>query len=288
MGFVTPALLGGAALVAVPIVLHLIMRREPRRLVFPALRFVEQRRTMNQHRLRLRQWLLTTAGLREHGTTHERPLARFEKVERQALLPLPATPYDPAVWKQVKLHRDGHVVFEKRFYSAPSRLVGQTLWLRAGMAEIRLFSDAWELVATHPRATSPGQRTTHPDHLPPHKARGLTATRETTQAQADAIGPAAAQVVAELLASRPLDRLRTALRVLALADNYTPARLEAACVRGCTFGDTSLATLKRVLAEDLDQLALPLPAPPPTEDALVFARPPAELADAILGGATWN
>ena len=32
MGFVTPALLGGAALVAVPIVLHLIMRREAQQL----------------------------------------------------------------------------------------------------------------------------------------------------------------------------------------------------------------------------------------------------------------
>ncbi len=58
MGFVTPALLGGAALIALPIVLHLIMRREPQRLVFPALRFVQQRRTMNQHRLRLRHLLL--------------------------------------------------------------------------------------------------------------------------------------------------------------------------------------------------------------------------------------
>jgi hypothetical protein len=58
MGFVTPALLAGAALVAVPIVLHLIMKREAKRLVFPALRFVEQRRTLNQHRLRLRHLLL--------------------------------------------------------------------------------------------------------------------------------------------------------------------------------------------------------------------------------------
>jgi hypothetical protein len=58
MGFATPALLGGAALVALPIVLHLIMRREAQRLRFPALRFVQQRRTMNQHRLRLRHWLL--------------------------------------------------------------------------------------------------------------------------------------------------------------------------------------------------------------------------------------
>ena len=58
MGFVTPALLGGALLVAVPIVLHLIMRREAKRLQFPALRFVQRRQNMNQHRLRLRHWLL--------------------------------------------------------------------------------------------------------------------------------------------------------------------------------------------------------------------------------------
>lgn len=249
--------------------------------------------TLPEANQRLQHWLLTTAGLREHGTTHQQPLKRFEEVERQTLLPLPVTPYDPAVWKQVKLHRDGHVVFEKSFYSAPIRLVGQSLWLRAGLAEIRLFSSAWELVATHPRAAQPGQRSTHPDHLPPHKARGLTATRETVLAQADAVGPITAQVVAELLASHPLDRLRTALRMLALADTYSPARLEAACVRGRAFGDTSLVTLKRVLAEGLDQLTLPLPAQGPTEGTLIFARPANELAEAILGGANrggapWN
>jgi hypothetical protein len=58
MGFVTPALLAGAALIAIPIALHLIMRRESKLLKFPALRFVQQRRLLNQHRLRLRHWLL--------------------------------------------------------------------------------------------------------------------------------------------------------------------------------------------------------------------------------------
>lgn len=58
MGFVTPILLGGALLVAVPIALHLIMRREVQQFVFPALRFVQQRKAVNQHRLKLRQLLL--------------------------------------------------------------------------------------------------------------------------------------------------------------------------------------------------------------------------------------
>jgi hypothetical protein len=58
MGFMTPALLAGAALIALPIALHLIMRRESKLLKFPALRFVEQRRLLNQHRLRLRHLIL--------------------------------------------------------------------------------------------------------------------------------------------------------------------------------------------------------------------------------------
>jgi transposase len=241
---------------------------------------------------RVRQWLLTKAGLRDHGTTHQAPLARFEKVERAQMLPLPATPYDPAVWKQVKLHRDGHVVFEKSFYSAPCRLVGQPLWLRAGLREVRLFASDFTLAATHARASQPGQRLTHLDHLPPEKVRGLTATRASCQAEADAIGPATAQVVAELLANRPVDRLRTSLRVLALADTYTPARLEAACTRGLAFGDASLPALRRILAEGLDTCVLPRPAAP-AEEALIFARSAHELAAAILasasmGGATWN
>ncbi|MCA1659302.1 MAG: BatA and WFA domain-containing protein, partial [Verrucomicrobiaceae bacterium] len=58
MGFLTPALLGGIALVAIPVALHLIMRRQPRELTFPALRFVQQRRDANRRRLKLRHLLL--------------------------------------------------------------------------------------------------------------------------------------------------------------------------------------------------------------------------------------
>ena len=237
--------------------------------------------------VQLQRWLLGRAGLRQHGTTHQAPLARFAQTEHKALLPLPRTAYDPAVWKEVKLHRDGHVIFEKAFYSAPCRFVGQTLWLRAGLREIRLFSGDYALVATHPRAAEPGQRSTQLDHFPPEKVRGLTVTRSSVQAEAQSIGPATAQVIAELLASRPLDKLRTALRVLRLAETFTPARLEAACARGVAFGDVNLLTLKRILVEKLDGLTLPLPLPP-SPPAFVFVRPPEELAQAIGGGATWK
>jgi hypothetical protein len=58
MDFLNPALLAGAALAAAPIVLHLVLKQRPRQFEFPALRFLEQRRQVNQRRLRLRHFLL--------------------------------------------------------------------------------------------------------------------------------------------------------------------------------------------------------------------------------------
>jgi len=243
--------------------------------------------TLSEANRQLRSWLLTTAGLRVHGTTRELPLHRFEATERAALLPLPTTAYDPAEWKQCRLHRDSHVTFERSYYSAPARYVGQPLWVRAGLREIRLFSSDFTLIATHPRATQPGQRFTQPDHLPAHLAEALKLTRTTCPAYAAAIGPATHQVVLDLLASKPLDRFRTAVRILHLADRFTPARLEAACALGLAHGEVQLGTLKRMLEAGLEA-AIPIALPTLPTEPLVFARSPEELAAAIAGGAAWN
>lgn len=58
MTLLYPLFLGGAALIAVPIVLHLIMRQQPRHLEFPALRFIRKRQDANRRSLKLRHLLL--------------------------------------------------------------------------------------------------------------------------------------------------------------------------------------------------------------------------------------
>ena len=58
MTFLHASLLAGTALVALPILLHLIMRQRPVRLEFPALRFIQKRHDANRRRLRLRHLLL--------------------------------------------------------------------------------------------------------------------------------------------------------------------------------------------------------------------------------------
>jgi hypothetical protein len=54
-------LLGGAALVVVPIVLHMMMRRKPVKREFPALRFLQARSVANRRQLRLNHLLLLLA-----------------------------------------------------------------------------------------------------------------------------------------------------------------------------------------------------------------------------------
>lgn len=58
MAFVNLSLLLGGTLLAIPIVLHLVMRQQPKQLVFPALRFIKQRQDANRRQLQLRHWLL--------------------------------------------------------------------------------------------------------------------------------------------------------------------------------------------------------------------------------------
>ena len=58
MAFVNFSLLLGGFLTAIPVVLHLVMRQQPKKLVFPALQFLRERRETNRQKLKLRQWLL--------------------------------------------------------------------------------------------------------------------------------------------------------------------------------------------------------------------------------------
>ena len=58
MVFLNIYLLGGLALLGIPIVLHFWMRQKPRRLPFPAFRFLRQRSVVNRRRMRLQHLLL--------------------------------------------------------------------------------------------------------------------------------------------------------------------------------------------------------------------------------------
>jgi transposase len=231
------------------------------------------------------EWCRTTAGQRRHGTTKEQPLRRVTTTERGLLLPLPTSPYDLAIWKVATVARDGYVVFENAYYSVPFRLVAQLVQIRGGCTEVRIYTQDWQLVATHPRAQKAGERLTHPAHLPPEKLAGLLLGKESCRARAAEIGPATSEVVERLFADPAVDRLRTVGRILRLEETFGATRLAAACARALSFAEPAHRPIKQILTQDLDHEIAPSTSVP---EARTFVRGAFELLGHLFGGATWN
>lgn len=231
----------------------------------------------NRH---LEAWVEKVAGCRDHGTTHEAPLSRFQ-IERESLLPLPASRYEVSVWKQAKIHSDCHVVFDYAYYSAPHRLSGMHVWLRATASAVEMYQ-SHARIATHPRATRRGEWVTQRDHLPPDKLQGLLPAPVAIRAEASGVGPATSELINHMLGERPLDRLRGAQGVLRLGERFGGTRLEAACRRAVFCGEMRYQTVKMILQKGLDIQPLPdhLGSTGPVPRTAVFARIPSEILPA--------
>ena len=221
---------------------------------------------------------------RIHGTTKKKPREQFETHETAALKPLPPNRYDLAVYKKVKLHRDCHVNFDNAYYSAPFRLVGQTLWVRGGVAEVCILTNDHRGVATHPRAKEPGERVTNLDHFPAEKAALLPRTPDVLQEEARQIGKYTLAAVTEILSDPVLDKTSSAARLLALGKKHTPERLEQACERALRFCDPRYTTVRDILAKGIETEAPPLPKAP---IATTFARTAGELFQQFKGALSW-
>ncbi|WP_165223720.1 BatA domain-containing protein [Aquisphaera insulae] len=58
---INAGLAAGAALAALPVILHLFMRQTPKHVIFPALRLVRERQKRSKKRMRIKNWLLLLA-----------------------------------------------------------------------------------------------------------------------------------------------------------------------------------------------------------------------------------
>jgi transposase len=216
---------------------------------------LRQFRTLTDANEQLKRWLLETAGNRIHGTTRQKPLTMFAETEKRMLRPLPDVPPEMAQWTRAKLHGNCHVQFEKSYYSAPFRLVHQTLWIKATDNTVKLYHDL-NLAAVHSRLKRPGLKSTVDEHLPPEALAYKMQDSQWCLKQAQTIGPCCCRFVRELFANRVLDNLRAAQGVIGLGKKYGSARLEAACQRALFFGNLKYRAVKGILVQGLDQLPL--------------------------------
>lgn len=181
----------------------------------------------------------------------------YERLDRQALKPLPARPYEYAQWKQVGVNIDYHISFDDHYYSVPYTLVGETLWCRATHHVVELLHKG-KRITSHVRSFVKYGYSTHPEHRPASHRAHLQWTPSRLINWGKSVGPHTAAVVEHVIRSKPHPEqgYRSALGLLRLSDRFGAARLESACERAIAIGSAGYRTVKTMLKQRMEQAPL--------------------------------
>lgn len=182
----------------------------------------------------------------------------FDTLDRVALRPLPAQPYELALWKKARVHMDYHVQVDSHFYSVPYRFVRAEVEVRLTATILELFYRG-ERVASHVRSNRKYAYTTASEHMPAgHRAYAERDTERLLQ-RARRIGAATEELFQRIFASRahPAQGYRSCLGILRLVETHGAERLERACRRAVSTGALSYRSLQAILSHRLEDASLP-------------------------------
>lgn len=185
-------------------------------------------------------------------TTGESPRQRFSRDEASKLSPLPETPYEYAIWQDVKVGRDQHITFKGCFYSIPVQYLNQVVTIKASETMLWIYH-AGKLIKTHRRHHSKGQWRTDRADINKKARHFLDNTPQVCLKKSEEIGPAVHSMLKRVLDKHSTSRLRKAQAILRLADKYSNERLESACAHALLYGNHCVDAIKRILIYELDQ-----------------------------------
>lgn len=194
----------------------------------------------------LADWEHNVADKRIHGTTRQQVGQCFEQVERPALQPLPAGLFPVFVEARRRVHRDGHIEFQRAYYSVPPEYVGQTVWVRQETRLLRICNLRRQQIALHARA-EPGKFTTDPAHLHSRKRHLIERGVDHLLDRCRLLGPGCGSWAEAMQQVRGPQGLRVMMGLLQLAEKHPVAELEKAARTATHHGAWRLRDLKRLL-----------------------------------------
>lgn len=194
----------------------------------------------------------------------------FEEIDRPALKPLPAKPFEMGTWQTLLVAIDYHIRFDWHYYSVPHEYIHQEVDVRATLRTVEVFHKSLR-VASHLRSKVRGGHTTLPEHMPESHRKYLEWTPEHALKCAQDIGPLTTQLVDGMMIAAvcPEQGLRSSQGILSLARRYPHERLEAAAHRALHYGLLSYKGVRNILESGLDSVPIeeePSPAPAPVHD----------------------
>jgi transposase len=195
----------------------------------------------------------------ELNRRHSRHLGKsrqelFEELDKPALQPLPAAPYEFAEWKECRVALDYHVELGKHYYSVPHQLLKQEVSARITARTVEIFHRG-KRVACHLRSRQERRHTTIAEHMPSSHRRYAGWTHEKLCSDAHRVGRDTGTLVELILERKPHPEqgFRACIGILRLAKTHGENRLEAACGRALVIGGLSYTSVASILKNHLDR-----------------------------------
>ena len=195
---------------------------------------------------KVKEWSLYDYGMEEHGTTKRKPYEVFKTEEQVRLKGLPMEKFDIPLWKEAKVNSDHHIIFERSYYSLPTRYIGKKVWVRGGLDKVLIFYEG-ELIKSHFRSYIAGSRVTDERDYPPEKSKYLLKSTSYYQEDALKYGKYVCQLVTKIMEERAYRNLRKVLALFRLGDEYGKDALNLTCKRALHYEDYRMNTIKRIL-----------------------------------------
>ena len=157
--------------------------------------------------------------------------------EKPLLMPLPATRFESAVWKQATVQFNYHVAADKMYYSVPYQYIRDKVDVRLTGQTVEIFYNN-ERIASHKRLYGrPGQYSTVREHMPKDHQKYLEWNGDRFRRWAKEIGPYTYQVIDSILSSGRIEQqtYRSCMGVMKLAEKHTKLKLEAVCKKALCY-----------------------------------------------------
>jgi len=169
-------------------------------------------------------WVKHEYGIREHGTTGEKPYPVFSKEEKAKLKPLPFTPFELAEWKKAKVHPDCFIQYLKKTFSVPNRYAGKCVWIKATDKILSVYFDE-QLIKQH-LITDKKRHTDFNDF--PENVRAVLdeGVPNILITKAAKVGKSFRKLILHTLKVHAFLNLRRAQGLVALIDKYTYSEME--------------------------------------------------------------
>ena len=200
---------------------------------------------INEANERALRWCKDEIGMEVHGTTKKKPYPTFLAEEKAHLAALPLVPFERPLWKECTVHPDHHIVFDKSYYSLPTRFIGKKIWAKGTKKMVELFLNH-ERVKVHPRSHTPGRWVTDQTDYPPEKLAFLMATPTWCRKKAAEFGPYTEALITAILKEGAMKNLRKAQAILRLAEKYS-GEIEKVAERALSYGNIRYRAIKTML-----------------------------------------